>query len=320
MPKKFKYLIFVFVFLAIFLAVFQKTLATHLKVFFLLTQEFPQIKIKPLGWVTPQPQQQTVELENLNGHPVVVDMFSPGQKRYPAVILTMGVKTAEKDKPVILGFAQTLARLGYVVAWPRLKILDEGVSQMEEPETFLTIFEYLERHPQVLPQRISFIGFSVGSSIAMVAAQDSQIAEKVHGFVFFGGYYDLFDYLVSLESKIASFGGEEITWEPAEGATSHLQEILENVDPQREKLEKLNPAKNINNFQARIFILHERSDSYVPYLESAKLNQALEGRVPKTYLLVNLFEHVQPAKKVSFEVLGEFLKLYRFITGILEFL
>lgn len=327
MGKKLRFLIFV---LLVLLVVFQKPLNAHTSALMLLSQEFPQIRIKPLHSLVRPPKHKVFEFKNLNDSGVVADIFYPsansGQvpaKTFPAVILAMGVKTADKDKPVILGFADTLARLGYIVIWPRLEILDRGLSSLEEPETFISSYQYLEKDKKVAKNRISLVGFSGGASIALVAAESPLISEKLNNLVFFGGYYDIFDYLTSLETKSSSFESQKIPWEPAEGTVNHIREILayRGIDSKRDKflLEKVNPSKDINNFRAKIFILHEKSDSYVPYFESEKLNRALERKVEKTYLLVNLFEHVQVGKgKISGEMLGELLKLYLFTVKAFE--
>lgn len=305
MAQKSKITIFVLIILVV---AFYKVITAHTQALLLTLEQFPQIPIKPLNWLTPQPKHEIINFVNNGGEKVVADIFYPSTRfsrsgQIPAVIIAMGVKTSDKDRPIILGFAKTLARLEYVVMWPRLEELDRGISKMERPQTFISAVQYLKIN------KISFVGFSVGSSIALVAAEDPQINKDVNTFVFFGGYYDAFDYIDSLQGKTS--------WQPDEGATNHLKEIskTEMVD-----LNKINPAKDIGNFQAKMLILHEKSDSYVPYSESIKLKDALEkeGRGPLAFHLANLFEHVQPKKALSGETLREFLGLYLFIVKVFE--
>lgn len=332
--------------LIIVLVVFSaRPIVNHIKILLLISEEFPQIPVKPLKILTASPLHQEIELDSSSGK-VKADLFIPqkgGLK--PALILAMGVKTAPQDKSVILGFAETMSRLGYVVIWPRLKILDEGISSFEEPGTFITAFKYLEILESVDKKRISLVGFSAGSSVAFVGAADLQIRDKVRGLVFFGGYYDIFDYLESLVTKKSTFKDTTLDWQPAEGAVTYTVEVLTAKNAEgilktlaaetseefrtlfksvkKEEitgLEKTSPSKSINNFKARIFILHDKSDIYVPYLESAKLNEALPNEADKTYLLVNLFEHVQPKKGFSFEIIGEFMKLYGFLYEAISYL
>lgn len=131
--------------LIIVLAVFfARPIVNHVKILLLISEEFPQIPVKPLKILTSPPLHQQIELDSSKGR-VKADLFIPKQSGLtPALILAMGVKTAPQDKSVILGFAETMSRLGYVVFWPRLKILDEGISSFDEPGTFITAFKYLE--------------------------------------------------------------------------------------------------------------------------------------------------------------------------------
>lgn len=321
---------------------FRTQIATHTKALLLVSEEFPQIPVKPLGLITKTPEHKMVSI--INGSEVVGDLFLPKKLPAPALILAMGVRTQEKDKPIILHFAQTMTRLGYVVLWPRLKTLDRGVPSFEEPETFIAAFEYLEKQNAVDPKKISFIGFSVGSSIAMAAAEDPKISDRVYGLVFFGGYYNAFDYITSLATKTTVFDGKEASWLPADGAVNHLEEIFEQNKAEAVKvfeaksrgetveflsalsqdellfLRKLSPSENMQNFKARIFILHDKGDSYVPYTESIKLSKALPKDREQTFLLSNLFEHVQPQKGLSPKIAGEILKVYGFLYKVLSFL
>ena len=336
MRKKLKILGIIVLLLGLFLGfLFQKQIITHLKIALFITEIFPQIPVKPLGLLTQIPFRDRMELETKNGK-VVGDLFTPivpGPKS--ALILAMGVKTSEKDKPILLHFAQTMARLGYITFWPRLEVLDKGESLPEEPETFIESFKYLESLPQTDPERITFVGFSVGSSTAFVAISDPQISDKVYSLVFFGGYFDIFDYLLSLASKSINVNGAKVSWTADEDATNHAKSLLEAKKarqvlkifeatssagaeqilkdaPEDEVngLKRFSPKEKKDQFKAEIFILHEKSDALVPYVESVKLNQALPENINKTFLLVNLFEHVQPKRPIN---IGELVKLYGFL-------
>lgn len=312
--------------------IFFKPMIASFKVVLFISEQFPQIPVKPLSVLTSPPLHSKVQFDSPNGN-VVADLIVPteqlgttSKKQKPALILAMGVKTQEKDKVILLNFAKTLARLGYTVFWPRLEILDKGVSSFEEPETFIKSFEYLSELDVVDKKRISLVGFSVGSSIALVAAEDERINNKLHSLVFFGGYYNLADYLNALANKTDA-------WQPAEGAVNHVLEIakekkwgeslndlLEAQSSQSEVFRKLSPSQNLKNFKARIFIIHDKSDSYVPYAESIKLNSSLPSEVEKTFVLLNLFEHVQPKKELSWQIIFELLKLYGFLNKVFYYL
>lgn len=335
--------LFIFAAIIILLViVFQKQISTHLKIVLFITQQFSQISIKPLGLLTLKPAHQKVELNSSNGK-IVADLYIPPGYKHSAVIIAMGVKTQPKDKPLILNFAQTMARLGYITFWPRLEVLDQGQSLPEEPETFVESFKYLQNLKEVDPQRISYVGFSVGSSTALVASADPQIRDLVHGLVFFGGQFDIFDYLKGLASKSYQLNGKDESWDAAEDARNHAKDLFKAKEAtytarifeaseareiqtifssvplkEKEKLKRYSPKEYVDNFKAQIFILHDQSDTFVPYVESVKLNQALKDK--KIFLLINLFEHVQPNKPFTLKNIGELFKLYGFLYQVFNFL
>jgi hypothetical protein len=322
-------------------------IATHAKVLLLLSEEFPQVPVKPLHALTDPPVHETIRLEAPHGT-VVADLFRPGGESggaRPAVVLAMGIKTKPTDRPLILGFADTMSRLGYVVIWPRLEALDQGISLPENPETFVTAHRYLRGSGVAAEDRISMLGFSVGSSTAFVAAADPRISADVRALIFFGGYYDIFEYLVSLATHSSSFGGRQIVWRPDDEAVGHAREVLEATGaegiarifsaatpdeaedvlrsaPEREieALKTLSPSHHLEGFRARIFILHDTGDRYVPYLESAKLDRALTSRVEKRYLITEAFEHVQPRAGLSWHAVRQLASLYGFMYAAIGYL
>ena len=82
-------------------------------------------------------------------------------------------------------------------------------------------------------------------------------------------------------------------------------------------LNRYSPKEYVENFKAKIFILHDKSDTLVPYVESVKLNQALPKSQIGGYLLIDLFEHVQPNRPIN---IGELVKLYGFLYKVFNFL
>lgn len=318
----------------IFIFILTGPLLAISRVFLLISEQFPQIPIKPLHLLTNQPKHQRVSF----GEGIVGDLFLPNYtSKRPAAVVAMGVRTNEKDLPILLAFCDSLARLGYVVLWPRLEALDQEKIKFEQPQTFVDSFHYLASRPEVNSERISFVGFSVGSSLAMVALEDPAIKTSVHSLVFFGGFYNIFDYLNSLATKSFIVNGQKVSWSPDQDGVNHAQGILEKEgltldqfkdeairrqinEEQLKQLLSLSPDQNLDNYQAPIFILHEKADSFVPYVESIKLKQTLEGKVPITFHLANLFEHVQPKKGLSLSLLGEFAGLFGFLYKVFLYL
>lgn len=341
---KFRLLVLV-VLLGTIFVLFQKPITNYAKTAFILLEEFPNSSLKPLRFITRPPKHETLSFKSSHGK-IVADLFVPQplfgeQKPSPAIIFAMGIRTKKDERPVLLHAADTLSRLGYVVLWPRLEIVDRGVYLPEYPQTLLIGFSYLEKNPLVDPKRISFMGFSTGSSTALVAAENQKIAPRLRSLFFFGGYFDLFDYLESIVTKESRFNKKTVLWNRDYGTIWYTQGMFKNLKaketskifqtrpekevaqilhnlPKKEAqfLNDLNPKNNISHFRAQIFILHGKNDTYVHYFESEKLVEALPKDVKKEYLLTDLFKHVKPSNKISqinWEVMSEFAKLFSFL-------
>jgi dienelactone hydrolase len=318
--------------LLIGLFILWKPIHINVKAVLLLSQQFPQIPVKPLHLVTRSPTTEYVELGTHQD--IIADVFAPRQPGpHPALILAMGVRTLEKDRPAILGLADSLARLGYVTMWPRSKAMEEQRIKFEDPQAFVESFRYLRDKPQVLKDRISFVGFSVGSSIATIAAAERSIADQVHALFCFGGYYSLVDYLTALATLQITVDGQTVDWQPADYIVETAHDVLaaEGLsldifktdaipDDVSERLKRISPDAHLQNLKSRTFILHDVGDTAVPWTESRKLKRALEGKLPISYHISAVFEHVQPKRGFDLAMAVELLKLYRFFYLTLDFI
>jgi pimeloyl-ACP methyl ester carboxylesterase len=332
--------------------ILRQPVATHAKTLLFVAEVFPQVPVKPAALIADAPEHREVRLASDSGT-VVGDLYVPrprlglwDEPRKPAVIIALGLKLEkDEDKQTVQQFARGLAKLGHNVLWPRLEAIDQGAWMFERPETFVRAFEHLSRQDTVDPKRISFVGFSIGSSIALVAAADPRIAPDVRAFVFFGGYHDILDYLLSLANEKAYLGDEESPWRPSENGLRQAKELAtaEGIErlapyfgpeplesrqalrnllsaPEIERLQSLSPNRNLPNLRTRMFILHDKRDEYVPYTESMALARALPPEVSKTVLIPELFRHVQVADGLSPESLGQLLQLYRFLYAVFAYL
>ena len=219
---------------ALLVVVFQQPLLAHVRTFLFLSQELPQSPIRPLHLFTRAPDHQQLHLESQHGG-VVADLFVPTGFRAaePASLPRVWCWPWASRSPTRTGrscmsFAETLARLGFVVVFPRLEALDQGVSLPEEPATFVAGVRILQSVPQVDPERISLLGISIGASTALVAASSPELADDVHAMIFFGGFHDVFDYLVSLASGTMLVDGEPVAVGSDPEAVGHMRQILEN--------------------------------------------------------------------------------------------
>lgn len=317
-----------------------------------IAQVFPQVPVKPLDWITGTPDHRHVVFSSSRG-PVLGDLFLPrpllgGVEPHtePALIIAQGVKVPPGSMSGFLGLAASLARLGYVVLFPRLRSLARGHAGLEEPDTYIRSFDYLKGMTVVNPHRISFLGISVGSSIALVAAANRQINHEVHGLVWFAGYYNVFTYLVGVATKADALHGHEVRWQPSTGSLGAVQQTrqilkdkgaksllrifhahtvagAENVLRQTRRrtimrMQRYNPAAHIRSYLAPTFILDDTGDMFVPYVESEKLVQALPRSQVRSFLLSNAFQHVMPGPGGLPRLVGGFFGIFGFIYTVLN--
>ena len=320
-----KYGVISFAILALVAMFSHKAVSAHIKSFLFISQQF-NLPIKPLYNVTGTPSEEMVEFETKNGKRSAL-MFVPGKRfapaeekfKKPVLIITFGVKNLDKDRPLIIDFVKNMARLGFVVFWPQPPSGATRETFYENPKTFVSAFRYVESIDYVDKERISFLGFSVGSSVAFVSAADPEIHDKVHGLVFFGGYYNGFDYYTSITAKTQVVDGKIIDWEPAEFSVQMTKSIF-GTKNKEDGIKNVSPHMFINDYKTPILILHEKADNYVPYTESIKLHEALPKEYVKAYHIANLFDHVQPKQGLSPTTVKEYMKLYWFLYKSLSFL
>jgi dienelactone hydrolase len=84
-------------------------------------------------------------------------------------------------------------------------------------------------------------------------------------------------------------------------------------------LARLSPGAGADKIGARLFLMHDRADSYLPVAGARHLADLAEEATPVTYTEFELFEHVVPGKVDDPRVfLGEMAKLYRHIQQVLH--
>jgi dienelactone hydrolase len=79
----------------------------------------------------------------------------------------------------------------------------------------------------------------------------------------------------------------------------------------RTTLAALSPVEHLQGIKAPVHLMHERDDHHVPYTESRRLAEALEGRdLLVRYTEFRLFTHVQPADLDPLAAAPELWKLF----------
>ena len=148
----------------------------------------------PIARRLPDPQIERVTFEGA-GRAMIADVYRPasGSRRShrPGIVLNHGVAAGGMNDLRLTNFADALARAGYVALVPEFINLKEFRVRPSDVGEMVSSYEYLERLPDVNPDRVGFFGFSYAGGIAMLAANDPRISERVRFCFLLGSYYDL---------------------------------------------------------------------------------------------------------------------------------
>lgn len=344
---------------------------------FLLLPDLVQAGPRPLTWVARAPVRTTVELPYADGQRVATaDLYVPrggpldwrgltGAPR-PAVVLFVGIDTPRDYGPLVR-LADGLARGGAVVLVPETPKLLNWRFDALEADSLVVAFEYLAQLPVVDEERIGFAGFSVGGSLALLAAADPRIQGRLAYVHAFGAYADAAELLAAASTQRVPATGEP--WVP-DGVTSAVLQLMmldwvtneadraaltavlpppgepwqvaacppfttveaatfcrlamgpaaaEQVighlpeDVQR-RLRAISPLVVLDAVQAPVLLMHDRSDTFIPYTESRSIAASLTeaGRPPVRHSEFRLFAHVLPGRSLPLrELIPEVWRLVR---------
>lgn len=199
----------------------------------LLPELFPDGPAGPLRWLGPAPQREEAVYWTAAGTPVPADLYLPRSLLPPGHVLThrpgmllfVGIYTP-RDDPRLVHLAEALARAGSVVLVPESAAMLEGRLEPQEIDALVTAFRALLERPEVDPRRAGFIGFSTGGSLALVAAADPRIRDRVAFVNAFGSYADALTFLEAVVTQAIWLDGRPLPWEPDEVTRTVLAQTL----------------------------------------------------------------------------------------------
>jgi len=280
--------------------------------------------------------------------------------------LLLGAVGYPRRDPALVRFADGLSRAGAVVMIPESSNLQQGDILPGEVDGLLQAVAYLRARPEVDPARVGFLGFSVGGSLAILAAEDERGRDQI-GFVnAFGSYYDARDLLRAVATRQIQLDGRSVPWAPSEltvwvfsrqliqplpdgqdrdiltrvlldkqpealaelGSLSadgrlvlelflepkpeRVDAIIADLPPSlRERLLGISPSRDLAHLTAHLYLMHDRSDSYIPFTESRQLAAAAPPGAFRAYSEFDLFAHVLPDRPLPGPVFAlEVLRLY----------
>lgn len=198
------------------------------KTLLLVPEIVPQVPVRPLPWFTAEPVREQVTYPTPTGQRSGL-LFRPADGGpYPAVAFFLGVSPDLED-PILDRVLGGLARSGIVVLLPVSASMQEVALSPVEVEDLIGALLYLESLPQVKEGRVGYAGFSVGGSLALLAAADPRVRSKVAYVNAFGAYYDLHDLIPAVTTRTILEGDKVVRWYPQPLAAALLERGLINM-------------------------------------------------------------------------------------------
>jgi dienelactone hydrolase len=270
-------------------------------------------------------EQQTLPY---TGGTVDTQVFAPSAGgQHPAVVLLLGAGDLPRSD-LAVRFADALARLGVVVAVPESSgMLAEHLS-FDEVDAIRVSVNAVRARPEVDPSRIGIVGLSASGGLGIVAAAQPDLRDEVRFVNSFGSYDDAMQLLVDVASHSIDVDGSVRDWEPAQrtvevvsnalvdagvddadrsellaGTTrERAAEICAGFSPEVvSRLESISPSAYLGQLHARLYLMHDVDDPFVPFTESRNLVASAPPGVVARYTEFSIFEHVIPDRDVPWQ-------------------
>jgi dienelactone hydrolase len=196
-----------------------------------------------LTLLTPEPQRSSLPYRTgrTSASPDLAELWMPAwasvDRPAGAMLLVFGVNNLGRNHPAIERVADALARSGIIVLVPDSRTLLEGRLEIGEIEGVVDAFRLMASRPEVDRERMGIVGFSVGGSLALLAAGDPAIAEQVRWVNAFGAFADASTYLASVSAHAyRDEGGSVQAWEPTPLAREvYLAFLLDQVEDETDR-------------------------------------------------------------------------------------
>ena len=198
----------------------------------LFVMQVLEMPISPQSWFTGEPIRHQIEYGKDDGTQMAEVYRVPRDRPRAAVLLSVGAVRKGLDEPNLVRLGDALARAGYVAIlhWsPKMGL--ESNMDPSEPDRLVETFMYMEGLDYVDPDRVGVGGFCVGASMALVAAADHRIRDRVAFVNAFGPFFDAPSLLQQAVSRTVVYDGESTPWEPNPQTLRFLAtDLIETLD------------------------------------------------------------------------------------------
>ena len=296
----------------------------------LLPALFPSPPLDPLTAMSTAP---TIEQHSYPyaGGTVNAELYVPaGSGEHGAVVLLLGAGDLPRSD-LAVRFADALTRLGVVVLVPESSGMLAERLTYDEVDAIRRSLDLLMQRPEVDPERVGIVGLSASGGLGIVAAGEPTMRNWLRFVNSFGSYADTLTLLVDVASRSIVVRDDVRPWQPEARTLEVVRNALDDagVDPaardellagtSRERameliagfssasldqLEQLSPISYLADVRARLYLMHDQDDPFIPFTQSRELVMLAPPGVVSKYTEFGIFSHVIPDRPVPW---GTFL-------------
>lgn len=143
-----------------------------------------------------------VERRDLSG--LRADLYVPARTPAPGIVLVLGALREGRRYPILESTAHAIAARGFAVMVPELGRLRQMILGLDALDDLVIAAQSLPRIDGVIESRVGLIGFSLGGSLALLAAADDRLRDRVATVAAMGSYFRLTE---MLDCAVSGFGG-----------------------------------------------------------------------------------------------------------------
>jgi len=137
-----------------------------------------------------------------------VDLYLPPGGPWPAIVLVLGALREGRRYPLLEATARSIAACGFAVLVPELGRLRRLVLADDALDDLVAAVLALPAEDGVAGAPAGLVGFSLGGSLALVAAADDRLRDRVACVASMGGYCSLADMLTAATTGTIGTAGE----------------------------------------------------------------------------------------------------------------
>lgn len=149
-----------------------------------------------------------------NERTIYADLWIPKEKnKYPATILSLGIDIDKGDHR-ITRLAKILSESGFVVLIPNIPSITSRRLNIDAKEDLVSSFEFLNSQSGIKKNKIGFISFCASAGLAVLAAEDEKINNKVAYVVTVNPYFNLETLYKNIVFHQMQFEDKTLPWNP----------------------------------------------------------------------------------------------------------